>query len=188
MIHAAYGLFMERGYESVSVDDIIRASGGSKSTLYKFFGDKEGILQAVVTSLAEEMLREINIEFNAGRTTRESLIHIGTVLTQLALSENAINQHRHAVAHAKAYPKVARLWFESGPKSTMDGIARFLKRETAAGRLRVDDPLRAAWFFGGMVIFKDNMQLLAGLPAGKKAEMKKTVARAVDLFLAAYGP
>ena len=45
-----------------------------------------------------EILREIDVEFPSERTVRESLLHIGTVLTELALSENAINQHRHAVA------------------------------------------------------------------------------------------
>jgi AcrR family transcriptional regulator len=187
MVQAAYTLFMERGFESVSVDDIIRVSGGSKATLYKFFGNKEGILRAVVESLADEMLREFSVEFPAARTVRESLLHIGTALADLALSENAINQHRHAVAHARAFPDVARLWYESGPKRSIEGIAAFLERETAAGRMRVDDPLRTAWLFGGMILFKNNMRLLVGAPPEKKAEMRKTVTEAVDAFLAAYG-
>jgi AcrR family transcriptional regulator len=187
MVEAAYSLFMERGYESVSVDDIIRVAGGSKATLYKYFGNKEGILRAVVESLADEMLREFNVEFPSSQTVRESLLHIGTVLADLALSENAINQHRHAVAHARAYPGVARLWFETGPSRSIQGIAAFLERETAAGTLRIDDPMRAAWLFGGMILFRNNMRLLIGAPADRKAEMKKTVTDAVDAFIAAYG-
>jgi len=187
IIAAAYTLFMEQGYESVSIDDIIRAAGGSKATLYKFFGNKEGVLRAVVESLAETMLREFRIEFPAAGTVRETLLRVGTVLTDLALSDNAINQHRHAVAHARAFPEVARLWFESGPSRTMAGIAAVLKRETEARRLRVADPLRAAWHFGGMIIFQENMRRLVGLPPARKAELQKHVAAAVDLFLAAYG-
>jgi AcrR family transcriptional regulator len=187
IVQAAYSLFMERGFASVSVDDIIRVAGGSKATLYKFFGNKEGLLRAVVESLADEMLREFNVEFPSAQTVRESLLHIGTVLTDLALSKNAINQHRHAVAHAHAFPGVARLWYETGPKRSMEGIAAFLERETAAGRLRVDDPLRAAWLFGGMILFNNNMRLLVGAPREKRAEMKKTVTAAVDAFIAAYG-
>ena len=187
MIRAAYALFMERGYESVSVDDIIRVAGGSKATLYKFFGSKEGVLRAVVAELADTMLREFSAEFPAASSARESLTHVGTVLAELALSESAINQHRHAVAHARAFPDIARMWFESGPKRSVEGIAALLGRETAAGRLRVDDPVRAAWLFAGMIIFRDNMRLLAGLPPARKSEVRQTVARAVDVFLAAYG-
>jgi TetR/AcrR family transcriptional repressor of mexJK operon len=187
IIEAAYTLFMDRGYETVSIDDIIRAAGGSKATLYKFFGNKEGVLRAVVESLAETMLRELKIEFPSAGTAREILLRIGAVLTDLALSDNAINQHRHAVAHARAFPDVARLWFESGPSRTMDGIAAVLRRLSGAGKLRVDDPLRAAWHFGGLIIFRENMRRLAGLPPAGRAELHKNVVAAVDLFLAAYG-
>lgn len=188
MIEAAYSLFMEKGYASVSVDEIIRASGGSKSSVYKYFGSKEGILKAVIESLADDMLREIHLEFPSGGTPREALTRIGMVLVDLALSENAINQHRHAVSHAKAFPDVARMWYESGPKRTMDGLADFLRKEAAAGRLRLADPQRAALFFAGMIIFHENMRLLVCLPRPKKSELRSMVSDAVEVFLAAYGP
>jgi len=187
IIEAAYSLFIEKGYASVSVDEIIGVSKGSKSSLYKFFGNKEGILKAVVESLADDMLREIHLEFPSGKTPRETLNRIGMVLVDLALSDNAINQHRHAVAHAKAFPDVAKLWYESGPKRTFDGIAGFLEKENAAGRLRIADPYRAALFFGGMIIFHENMRQLVCLPRAKRSELKEMVSEAVEVFLAAYG-
>jgi AcrR family transcriptional regulator len=187
IVEAAYSLFIEKGYESVSVDDIIRVSKGSKSSLYKFFGNKEGILKAVIESLAEEFLREIHLEFPSAKTPRETFNRIGMVFADLALSDKAINQHRHAVSHAKAFPDLAKLWYESGPKRTMDGFAGFLEKETAAGRLRVTDPYRAAWFFLGMIIFHDNMRRLVCLPLSKRSELKEMVSEAVEVFLAAYG-
>lgn len=187
MIEAAYELFMQKGYASVSVDDVIRVAGGSKSTLYKFFGNKAGLLRAVISALADDMLDRFDIEFHAARTPRESLLRIGGALADLALSANAIDQFRHAVAHARTFPDVSRLWFEAGPQRTIEGIAHFLEREHAAGRLHVEDPLRAAWFFGAMVIFRDNMALLVGLPPVTPSELHANVERAVDVFLAAYG-
>lgn len=187
MVEAAYSLFTEKGYASVSVDEIIRVSRGSKSSLYKYFGSKEGILKAVVESLAEQMLREIRFEFHSGRTPRESLRRIGMVLIDLALSDKAIHQYRHSVSHAKAFPDVAKLWFESGPQTTLDGIAAYLEKETAAGRLRVDDPARAARLFGGMILFYDNMRRSVGLPPLKGPEQRRMVSEAVEIFLAAYG-
>lgn len=187
MMEAAYSLFIEKGYASVSVDDIIRASQGSKSSLYKYFGSKEGILKAVVGSLADDMLRRINVDFSSRGTPREALHRIGMVLVDLALSDNAIHQHRHAVSHAREFPDVAKLWYESGPKRTFDGIADFLRKEAAAGRLKIANPERAASFFGGMIVFHDNMRLLVGLPRQKKSELKQMVSEAVEVFLAAYG-
>ena len=187
MMEAAYSLFIEKGYASVSVDDIIRASKGSKSSLYKFFGNKEGILKAVVESLADDMVRRINIEVPSGKSLREALTGIGMVLVDLALSDNAVNQHRHAVSHAKAFPELARLWYESGPRRSFEGIADFMEKEAARGRLRIANPQRAALLFAGMIIFHDNMRLLIGLPRSKRSELKEIVSEAVEVFLAAYG-
>lgn len=187
MIEAAYSLFTEKGYASVSVDDILRVSGGSKSSVYKYFGSKEGVLKAVVESHAEVMLREIHFEYASSRSPREALERVGMVLVDLALSENAINQHRHAVSHAKAFPDVARLWYESGPKRTFDGLAEFLEKETAAGRLRIANPAQAALLFAGMIIFHDNMRMLVCLPRSKRPRLQEVVSEAVEVFLAAYG-
>lgn len=187
MIDAAYKLFIEKGYASVSVDEIIGLSGGSKSSLYKFFGTKEGILKAVIESHAEKMLHRINVDVPSGKSPREALHRIGMVLVELALSENAINQYRHAVSHARTFPDVARLWYEYGPKRTMDGIAGYLEKEAAAGRLRIENPERAALLFAGMIIFKENMRLSVCLPPAKRSEMKKIVSDAVEVFLAACG-
>jgi AcrR family transcriptional regulator len=188
MIEAAYALFVEKGYGSVSVDEIIKHSKGSKSTLYKFFGSKEGIMKAVVESLAAEMLRHISIEYPPAKNVRNVLIHIGEVLVDLALSDDAINQHRLAVSNANTFPDVAKLWYESGPKTTFDGIAEVLARENSKGRLKVENPLHAAWFFGGMLIFKENMTRLIGAPQAKKAEKKALVQEVVDGFLKIYSP
>src|SRR5260370_7135504 len=38
----AAGLFLERGYDSGTVDHIVREVGGSKGSVYSFFGGKEG--------------------------------------------------------------------------------------------------------------------------------------------------
>jgi AcrR family transcriptional regulator len=187
MIEAAYRQFVERGYASVSVDDIIRESKGSKSSLYKFFGSKEGILKAVVESLADDMLRRISIDIPFGKSPRETLTRIGKVLVDLALSDNAINQHRQAVYNAKEFPELAKLWYESGPRRTFEGIADLLKKEAEQGRLRIANPQRAVLLFAGMIIFHENMRLLVCLPRSKRSELKEIVSEAVEVFLAAYG-
>ncbi|MDW7710500.1 MAG: TetR/AcrR family transcriptional regulator [Deferrisomatales bacterium] len=187
MLEAAYALFVERGYETVTVDDIIRVSGGSKSTLYALFGSKEGVMKAVVEALAREMLREIDLAAPLQTTPRDALTRIGNGIAELALSENAINQYRLAVANAKPLPSLARLWYESGPKTTMEGLADYFRKETDEGRLRVENPGRAAAFFLGMIIFKGHltMSIGAALPGGE--ELHDIVRGAVDVFLSAYG-
>ncbi|MEW6490183.1 MAG: TetR/AcrR family transcriptional regulator [Thermodesulfobacteriota bacterium] len=188
ILEAAYALFTEKGYAAVTVDDIIRVAGGSKSTIYGLFGNKEGVLQAVIEDLAREMIREIESAAPGGGTPRQALTRIGKRIAALALSENAINQYRLAVANAKPLPNLSRLWYESGPKTTFEGLASYLERETRAGRLHVPDPVRAAVFFLGMVIFKDHLTMSIGADPPSEAERAQLVRDAVEVFLAAYGP
>jgi hypothetical protein len=41
------GAFLERGYDAVSLDDIVHHAGGSKASIYKYFGSKEGLFKAI---------------------------------------------------------------------------------------------------------------------------------------------
>lgn len=47
MIEVALRLFIERGYEQVSVDDIIAATNTSKGTFYHYFKGKDEILREI---------------------------------------------------------------------------------------------------------------------------------------------
>jgi len=188
MLDAAYSLFVEKGYAAVTVDEIIKISGGSKTTLYKLFGSKEGILKAVTETLAKKMLTEIELASVSAGTPREDLRRIGLSLSKLVLSSEAINQYRLAVANAMTFPDMAMLWYESGPRTTFEGVAEYLKKETTAGRLKVRNPMRAALFFLGMMFFKDNITMSVGAEAPPESEMDAIVTEAVEVFLAAYGP
>lgn len=180
-------LFMEKGYAAVTMDEIISVSGGSKSSIYKYFGNKEGVLKAVVGSLADDMLREVNVPFPTYQTPREALNRIGLHISKLVLSANAINQYKLAISNSTVLPDAAQLWYDSGPQTTFDGIAEYLKRENAAGRLRIDNPMRAGLFFLGMIVFKDNLIMSIGADPPPESQLKEIVNEAVDVFLAAYG-
>ena len=47
LLISANDLFLERGYDAVSLDDIVNHAGGSKASIYKYFGNKEGLFTAI---------------------------------------------------------------------------------------------------------------------------------------------
>src|SRR3546814_17197106 len=47
-LDAAMDAFIEKGYRRASLGEIVRQAGGSMSTLYRAFGDKEGLAHAII--------------------------------------------------------------------------------------------------------------------------------------------
>ena len=56
MLDAALELFLEKGYGAVSLNEVVRRSGGSLSTLYDLFGGKLGLLKACVAERCSALL------------------------------------------------------------------------------------------------------------------------------------
>jgi len=186
IIEAAHSLFLSKGYAAVTVDEIVRVSGGSKSAVYKLFGGKKGLLEAVTESLAKKMLSEMDVDRRGGMDVRDSLHAMSLKLIGLVLSEDAITQYRLAINNLTVDPNLSRLWYTHGPETTFRGFTRYLEKEVDAGRLRIKDCKLAADLFLGMIICKNNIAMSVGEEAPTSKQMKQIVSEAVDVFLSAY--
>ena len=54
LLNIAYRMFIEKGYENTSVDDIITEAGIAKGTYYYYFESKEATLEAVIEMMIEK--------------------------------------------------------------------------------------------------------------------------------------
>jgi len=50
-------MFLDRGYEAMSLDTLIARAGGSRRNIYDRFGGKEGLFIEVVNQLCANFLR-----------------------------------------------------------------------------------------------------------------------------------
>jgi len=188
ILEAAWELFLEKGFEAVSVDEIIRKSGGSKSTVYGLFGSKEGLFLELVTSVNERILLDARMPETSGYSTRDALIRLGWSLAGQILTDKAIDMYRLSVSEAKRFPRIGKLFYEAGPGQTRRGVAEYIEKEAAAGRLKVKDARRAAEFFIGMILINDHIAMsLGAMGAPSRARLKAVIEEAVDVLLAAYG-
>jgi len=74
ILDAAYGLFFRRGYGRVSVDDIVRAAGVTKQTLYYHFRSKDELLGAMLERVSELALERFRKREHRYQGSAESMI------------------------------------------------------------------------------------------------------------------
>lgn len=80
LIDAATRLFCRYGINSVGVDAIVAAAGTAKTTLYKIFGSKDALVDAVLAREGEKWRAWFLAEIDAGASARERLERIGPAL------------------------------------------------------------------------------------------------------------
>src|SRR3954463_12762506 len=61
LIRAAPKAFAEKGYAAASMDELTAEAGLTRGALYHNFGDKKGLLKAVIDQIDAEMLARMRI-------------------------------------------------------------------------------------------------------------------------------
>lgn len=164
ILDAAQALFLEKGYDATTLGDVVARSGGSLATLYELFGNKPGLLLAMVTERCGEITRVIDAATLEGEPAEGLRIIAGSLLAQLA-DPAGIALLRIVVAEAPRLPELGRLFYEAGPAAGRRTMARYLAAQAARGALRIDDPEAAALLFFNMLFGDRQMRLLCELPA-----------------------
>jgi TetR/AcrR family transcriptional repressor of mexJK operon len=182
IVRLAAPLFLKKGYDNVSIDDIIGVAGGSKATIYAWFGGKQGLFEAVVRQKCDDVTLAIDID--SGGTLEEQLTKIGRSFVEMVLTPPIMDFHRLMVSIGRNFPEAARLFFQSGPVSAYAIVAQWIERHQKDGRLIDEDPYRLAVLFLDMLIGEHQLGWLTGMPrAAQKAKVDETVRVAVRVFL-----
>lgn len=187
ILEAAKKLFVEQGFEGVSMDQIAAAAGVSKLTVYSHYGDKESLFSAAIAAKCEEQLSQGLFTIDHDKPLRELLLGIGRAFLGLCLSDDAIAVHRIVTAQTTA-PKLGRLFWEAGPRRVQLAMEDLLREEIAAGQLDIPDVHRACSQFFCLLKGEPHMLMLCGYDAPSAEEAEAHVQACVDMFLRAYAP
>ncbi|MGE6698054.1 TetR/AcrR family transcriptional regulator [Hyphomonas sp. NPDC076900] len=183
-LDAARDVFLEQGYEAASMAEIVARAGGSLSTLYAQFGDKEGLFLAVVTRRVKELSGALQLELSAHAPAEEGLRRIGQNFVAHLLTPTGIGLYRVILGLAPKFPDLSRQFYEKGLSEVRAAVAAYLIDREAACELKLRDPHRAAHFFLEMV--RGTLAHRALLIPGyfpDADEIREVVDDAVSLFL-----
>jgi len=182
MTEAANALFVERGYESTTIDDIAAAVGVSPRSVFRYFPTKEDLVVGKFDLVADEMLDTFR-----GRPAAEP---VWTSLRRCfdLLIPYVDTPGKHEVAEPMqrivfATPTLLARYLEKLQKMQDSVVIAILERAAAAGAPYADDDPApraiAAAAFGCLVAAQHAW--LAGRARG-------TFADAIDRAMATVGP
>jgi AcrR family transcriptional regulator len=73
MLTEAHALFAERGYATVTMDEVAAAVGVTKPLLYNYFGNKERLYLACMEPAGEALLRAVMVPVAEARTPEQAM-------------------------------------------------------------------------------------------------------------------
>ena len=188
ILRAAAELFLSHGFQGTSMDAVAQHAGVSKQTVYSHFANKEELFQACISNKVAGYGFAETAMVDDG-DLRGALLAIARQFADLLFDPEVVAMHRVVMGEAASQPRIAALFFESGPKRTKAAVCDFLGRQVAAGRLSIDPDrvLYAAVQLLNTAVGMYQLQFLLGLRESvPDDELQPHLERVVDDFLRLY--
>ena len=188
VLDGAREIFMRDGFEGASVDDIARAAGVSKATLYSYFPDKRLLFMEVASTQCARQAREALHTIDQSQPPRVVLSQVGHRFLGFILSDMGQRIFRVCVAEADRFPELGQVFYNSGPSKVHRAITDYIRIAVARGELAVEDHDLAADQFVELCKADLWPRLVFGIKETfTGAERSRVVEGAVQTFLARYG-
>jgi TetR/AcrR family transcriptional regulator of autoinduction and epiphytic fitness len=148
IVDAAQRLFLERGFGSVSMDELAEAAGLARRTLYNQFASKEEIFREMLLRAS----RQLESAFPPGIETQgeveEVLRRIAQLILELHKNPEYLGFLRMVVADSRQFPWIAEE-FAAVMDPQTERLVRLLAHLTSMGVLNCRNPILAAHQFMG---------------------------------------
>lgn len=180
-------MFLERGYEEVTIDDIVEKVGGSKGTIYAWFGGKAQLFEEVIREFCQRTSRDLEMEFDEGQSLEDQLLRFSRAFLKLILSSQSLRLHRLVVSITVKFPQLAKVFYNAGPESAYGLLEQWIERQQAAGRLKTGEARQMAILFLDMLTGHHQLAGLLGI-SGETTSSKvdQTTRTATRMFLDGY--
>jgi AcrR family transcriptional regulator len=179
----AVDMFLDQGYEAVSLDTLIAKVGGSRRNIYRHFGGKEGLFLTAITLMCEEQvapLRSLHIPLDAHPA--EALLLFGRAMLDRVLLPRTSALHRLMIAESVRFPELARTIWQSGHEQATNLLIEWVTHQQMAGVLRTGQPPKVlARQFIDLAVADAQLCAQIGIPPPDDRDV--ALKAAIDTFL-----
>lgn len=184
-------MFLERGYEGTSLSEVVKIAGGSLSTIYQQFGNKEDFFEAVFFKGIEEFFG--NIEKKITQATDQSienfLYQFGREYIEFFCDDNTISLGR--VMYGEGYKdngKLSKLFMSRIANLNKKIFLDYFEANNAKKDLKIDDYETLAEEFCLLIREPEFSNAILGYKTTKMTAKQKEdkIKRTVEFFLHGY--
>lgn len=188
VLEGAREVFLTLGFEGASVDDIARAAGVSKATLYSYFPDKRVLFMEMARAQCEQQTDEALQMLDMNDPPQVVLGKAGRKFLTFVLSDLGQRMFRTCLAESERFPEIGRNFYESGPMVMRAVMTDYFQKCCDRGELRIADLNLAADQFAELCKADLWLQTMFGIRQDvSEAEIARIVDQAVKTFMARYG-
>ena len=139
LLNCAIDTFIEFGYSRTSLDRIIAQVGGSRSTIYQVYGNKQGLFKSALQNLADEIYQSYMKDYRHGRSLETEFEVFGRIYLKGMLSERAVGATRLIIAETPQMPEIGVWFYREGIAKTYEGFAKVLENHLDAPLADLED-------------------------------------------------
>ncbi|MBP2436072.1 TetR/AcrR family transcriptional regulator [Microbacterium amylolyticum] len=190
ILERALEVFVAHGYVGTTTDQLAAAASVSKQTLYKEFGDKEGVFAALIRFACDrvddpfaplvDQMRNID-------SADDAVALMATQFSRSIMSPYVQQLRRLVIAEATRFPDLGQLYWEEGFLRVVNSVARCLSILDERGMMEIPEARLAAHHFAGLLLWIPSNQTMfaATMPLGEQ-ELIETITAGSQAFLRAY--
>src|ERR1700704_6440013 len=176
LLATAFRLFLEKGWDGVSVDEISRQSGVTKGFIYARYADKGALFVEAIERLMVDATGTLQLAEPLPDDIEAGLYGFGRRLLDLVLQPEALAFHRQFIAEAGRFPDLAKLFVARNP--ARDLIVEVLQTYADRGVIELRDRKLTAEHFAILAVGIPRMlALLVGRepPAEEERRLRAAV-------------
>jgi AcrR family transcriptional regulator len=190
ILNAAETVFLKRGFQSASIDEIAELAPASKPTIYAHFPGKEALFAAVVARIVDGLTNYEDF-IPKGRTVRDKLMGLAAEIVERAI-EDSVGVARATIAEADRLPQLSRSVHDAAKNRSANVVSRLLNEAThmtsraARGPFSPKRGVATAQIFMDLILLPMLMRALMGEEVKElRREVPSFVRERVGFFLAA---
>lgn len=178
---AAYAVLEAKGYGGTSMLGIAKKARASNETLYNWYGDKQGLFQALVTRNAQEVKEHLETELESDHDAMSILGTLGPKLLTLLTGDRAVALNRAAAADSSG--ELGATLSKAGREAVFPLLERVLQRAREEGALKFEQTGEAVALYLDLLVGDQQIRRVIGrLPQPSRTYCQERSERAVRLL------